>query len=393
MVLPLLAKICLPNIAGKVLGKAAAAAVVLIFLCFFAGLKPGMLDGYAVYTVNVSRIGENLLTGMNQAITGVNITKHSEVEIPRIISIASRDDDDNVKTSTGNAASSTDFLKPTATAEPTSAGKTIPTRSPSKPAAVTGPAPTAIVNQVNEAFGAVVDKLTLHDFYDFHVLGQCYGSFISKNGSEAKNVTTGAGPTGNQKNFVKKVIACERKSSALTLTAITYGFTMICTSAAFVASIASSISYKKRLVLITLGLASFAFLGQLVSSAAAHAIANSATGLVDFVGHPVGIDGSAGKKFITLTWAATILLALVAALWGMLLFVGCTDPGFTGQGTERLESVQHEQYTLPTWPQHAHASHVPTARSASVYSGPIDGFVEGPTYPGAARTHPLSGFI
>lgn len=423
--LPLLAKIFIPKIAEKVFGKAAASAgvpvaqkkpgrplsrtismvlsallfipaVVLVVLCFFAGHKPGMMDDYAVYTVNVSRIGENLLTGMNQAITGVNITKRSEVDMPIISTISTRDeDDDDDKTSSKAPATFTPALKQTSTLKTKAPGKTTPTPSPSKPATAAAPAQTAVVQQVNKAFGKVIEQLDLHDFYDFHVLGQCYGSYVVKDGKQSTNATTGNGPTARQDKLEKKVNACERTASALTITAVTYGLAMISTGAAYIASIVSSLFYKKKLVLITLGIACLALLAQLLSSAAAHAIANSATGLVDFVGHPMGIDGSAGKKFITLTWAATVLLAVIASLWGFLLFIGLKDPAFNGQATERLGSVQHEEYNLPTWPQQAYVSHAPTARSASVYSRRTDGFINEPTYVRSAHHSPPPppGFI
>ncbi|KAK4611908.1 hypothetical protein CLAFUW4_13010 [Fulvia fulva] len=408
---PLLAKIFLPKIANKVFGKAAAAAgvpipqkqpgrpltitipmvfsallfipaVVLVVLCFFAGHKPGFLDEYAVYTVNVFRIGENILTGMNQQIRGVNITKRSEASLPVTLPVAlfARDDDDEDETTSSKAQPSTTSTKPTS-ARTTPTAKPTATPAPSKPAAAAGPAQSAVIQQVNKAFGAVVDDFALDDFYDFHVLGRCYGSYVAKNGSASANVTDGTGATVLQDKLEKKVTACEKKASALTLAAVAYGFAMICTGLAFVASIVSSIYYRKKFVLVTLGITCLALLAQLLSSAAAHAIANSATGLVDFVGHPVGIDGSAGKKFITLTWAATIILAILAGLWGMLLFFGRNEPAFNGQKAERLESVQHEQYNLSSWPQHPHASHAPTARSASVYSRRTDGFEHTPTYP------------
>ena len=407
---PLLAKFLLPKLASKVVGKAAAAAgvkvapkkpsrplyitipmvlsallfipaVVLVVLCFFAGHKPGMMDEYAVYTANVSRIGENLLTGMNQQIRGVNITmvtKRSEIDLPAVIAVAPRADDDEEEKTSSTVKPSTISTRPTSTAKPTTTNKPATTPAPSEPAAAAGPVPSAVIASVNKAFGAVIDKLELHDFYDFHVLGRCYGSYVAKNGSQAANATTGAGPTAAQDKLEKKVIACETKSSALTLAAIAYGFAMICTATAFIASIVSSIFYRKKFVLITLAITVLALLGQLVSSAAAHAIAKSATGLVDFVGHPVGIDGSAGTKFITLTGAATVILGCIAGIWGMLLFFGRNDPGFNGQKAERLESIQHEQYEISDWPQNPHVSHAP---SASVYSRRTDGFVVQPTFP------------
>ena len=56
-----------------------AIALLLSVLCVYAGSKPGMMDNYAVFTLNTSRVGENVLRDINGAIKSVDIKfKRSE---------------------------------------------------------------------------------------------------------------------------------------------------------------------------------------------------------------------------------------------------------------------------------------------------------------------------
>lgn len=272
-----------------------AAALILSFLCLFAGHKAGFMEDYHLVTLNTSMIGENI----------INETR---------------------STDTGNPL--TDLLN-----------------------GVRNYGSSAI----NDAIGEVTSKIGIEDFYSAHMLNYCEGQYtpaeaanatvkesdISKNVTEcsknramykfdptaiieeALNKTTGLDVTLDDLNWPKDI-----ETGIKTLNALMGAmFVLYCVAIAliFVALLAAAaaILLSGRLSACVNFLVSIlAFLAIGLASALVTAVMVKATNIINDKGSEIGLEANRGNKFLALTWVATGLMFVVVLSWVAEFCVG-----------------------------------------------------------------------
>lgn len=298
-------------------------AFILSFLCVYAGHTPGMMENYAVFTLNTSQIGQNVLQELDAKISSVKLRRDVPIILPTItaapttlITMAPRDIASDFSALTSKAASDVSSVKSAAGSKASSVESAVA----SKVTSAVGSAETDIIDAVNKAYDGVITDLKLKDFYSVHILTTCSGDYVFANGT---NVTVGAsGMPAN--NTHKHVDSCSKHSAVdpVVLIAILYYIGIVFTGVALALSVAGVfITGRKIAVMNVLGsMVAFCFLG--LASAVTHGLSLGAAKLINFVGDDIGIAGYQGGKFLHLTWATTCLLLLNIALWSLMCFFG-----------------------------------------------------------------------
>ncbi|KAF7197277.1 hypothetical protein HII31_01388 [Pseudocercospora fuligena] len=319
-------------------------AFVLTFLCVFAGNKPGMMDDYAVFTLNVSRIGQNAVNKIDDKIMGFNISKivskrdlPAEVEAfptpvthaPRAeitlapeldIALMARDIDSlvgdltegvaSLKSEAGGKITSVQSAiesKATAIASGVESGiNSIEALAANKISSALNSAQTSVVEAINDTYMDFIEEMDLSDFYAIHLRTTCSGEYVMPNGT---NVTIGVSappPNGTEKH----IISCDQHSNLnpLIFIRVCYYVGIICLGLALLLSIWSVISFSRKKVIanVILILPALGFLA--LASVSSHGIAIGAAAVLNFLGDGIGIQANKGGKFIALTWATTILV-------------------------------------------------------------------------------------
>ncbi|EME38091.1 hypothetical protein DOTSEDRAFT_141225 [Dothistroma septosporum NZE10] len=249
-----------------------ATAFILSFLCVFAGSKPGMMDDYAVFTLNTSRIGENLVQEFDNKIQGFNTS-----------SILSK------------------------RSEPEHAFEAVK---------------TAIVHEVNDAYLDFIHEMDLKGFYAVHLMTTCEGQYLYPNGTNYTINLTAPDPRNG--TLHGKVSTCEDHSALnpLSLVKALYWVGIVFTGFALGVGVWGAVRYSRKLAILNVLATIPGLMFIALASAATHAFAAGAAGLVNFVGHGIGISGQSGGKFIALTWATTCLLLVNMLLWSLLAVLG-----------------------------------------------------------------------
>lgn len=310
-------------------------AWILSFLCVFAGNKPGYMEDYAVFTLNVSRVGENLIQDFDNKIYAINftsLTKRSldigDAPLPTITAAPSlmvRDDLDNIVDGlTSKAAGAASAVESKASAAKSAVGSkasALESAAASKINSGMEALETKIVQAVNKAYTNLIDEMDLKDFYSIHMMTTCSGEYQLKNGS---NITHGVGTAPPTNNTHEHVDVCEKHSALdpVSVVRILYEIGIVLTGLAFVLSIWGMIRFSRKAALINAlaTLPAVMLIG--LASAAVHGVAVGAEHLINFAGSGIGISGAAGTKFINLTWATTILLLVNVGVWCVLAFIG-----------------------------------------------------------------------
>lgn len=274
------------------------AALILSFLCLFAGHKPGFMDSYDLLTLNTSAVGENLL----------------------------------------NASRSTSSSNPISN--------------------LFNSLSNNITSEINEHIGAVASRLGIQDFYSAHLLTHCDGQYtpaeapnatvraadITRNITacsprkamyqfdptrivqDALNQTTGARITLADINWPDDIANGVRALNALMAAMFILYVVTICFIFLFlVASLATTLAHSptRALTCATLALATLAFLASALASALVTAVVVKAVDLITRYGSEVGVVASRGGRFLALTWAATGLVGVgFAACVGGVCWVG-----------------------------------------------------------------------
>ncbi|KAK4502916.1 hypothetical protein PRZ48_006343 [Zasmidium cellare] len=312
-------------------------AFILSFLCVFAGHKPGFMDNYPIFTLNVTRMGQNLIQELDGKILSLDfnmsdIMKRSEPELvpttvtlapTTMITMAPRDIDDLV----GEATSKFGEVKSNVGGKITSVQSAVESKATSvagmvatKVSEAFEAAQTAVVKAVNETYDDFMDELDLSGFYAIHLLTTCSGEYAWPNGT---NLTVGMSgyPTNNT---IQRIDNCDSNSfiNPVSLVRVLYEIGIFFTGCALLTAILGLVRFSRKVALLNMlvTLPALCFIG--IASAATHGISAGAAGLVNFVGKGIGIAGYAGGKFMALTWATTILLLVNMGLWAILCFIG-----------------------------------------------------------------------
>lgn len=277
----------------------AAVAVILSFLCLFAGSKKGFMEDYHVLTLNTSRIGQNLLNS-----------------------------------SIADAASSSDNALISWIANKTSG--------------ITDEISSELNDALNSVVSSVAEDIGLQDFYSAHLMDYCMGSYtpqavpnatvpasdITKNVSSCSNRTamfhfdpqaviekslneSGLGITLDDLNWPDDI---QQGLDALRIASkamfVLYCIAIALSFCVLVASLVGIFLGAGRLSACGNILLSFlAFLAFGVASGIATAIAVKGSSVINEYGSDIGIEAHRGGKFMALSWAGTAVLFLALVSW------------------------------------------------------------------------------
>lgn len=266
-----------------------AAALVLSFLCLFAGNKPKFMESYNLMTLNTSAVGETFLNASR--------TTSSSNPLSSLLTSLSND----------------------------------------------------INSEINERVGAVAARLGIEDFYSAHLLTYCQGQYtpaetpnatvsasdITKNVtfcsprkamyrfdpdrivSDALNKTTGGRVTLSDINWPSDIDKGVRALNTLMAAMfVLYILAILFIFLSLLASLFAALSHPGRAsACVNLALAMLAWLAIALASALVTAVMLRAVALINKYGNAVGIVASRGGRFLALTWAATGLMAVVLVAW------------------------------------------------------------------------------
>ncbi|KAF2850662.1 integral membrane protein-like protein [Plenodomus tracheiphilus IPT5] len=269
------------------------AALVLSFLCLFAGHKRGFMEGYDLLTLNTSAVGENLL----------NSSRSSDNPLTNLLNSISND----------------------------------------------------VSSEINQRIGDVAERLGIEDFYSAHMLNYCYGQYtpaeaanatvseddISKNITgcsqskamykfdptriveDALNRTTGTQVTLDDLDWPSDIQNGIRALNALMAAMfILYVIAICLIFLALLAALFAVITSGRLSACLNFLIATLAFLAIGIASALVTAVVVKATDLINKYGNDVGVEANRGNKFLALTWAATGLMLVVLVAWIVEFCIG-----------------------------------------------------------------------
>ena len=267
------------------------AALILSFLCLFAGSKKGFMEDYHILNLNTSRIGESVIDTIGN---------------------------DSPLSSLWNLV------------------------------------PDSIQEGVSEIAGTVTEDLGIEDFYSAHLLNYCFGQFTPTEAPNAtlslkdidKNITgcserkamfyfnpedilqqaldsNGLGITLTDLKWPEDI---QRGLDALRLVGIT-SFVLYCLSIAFiflalVAAVPALFASGRLAACLNLMITILAFLAIGLASALVTAVAVKGTSIINQHGNDVGVQAQRGNKFLGLTWATTALMFVALVAWSLELCIG-----------------------------------------------------------------------
>jgi small-conductance mechanosensitive channel len=269
-----------------------AAALILSFLCLFAGHKPGFMEDFHLLTLNTSLLGETLLqedrTSSNPLLNLLNTI------------------------------------------------------------------PNEISESINDRIGEATAKLGIQDWYSAHMLDYCEGQYAPgevanatlKMGDISKDVQNCSETHAMYKFDPTRIIEDRLNKSGLSVTLkdlkwpddIQTGITALnaLMAAMFVlyvvaiclifvtllAALASILLSGRLSACLNVVLATLAFLAIGLASALVTAVVVKAARIINEHGEPIGVVASWGGKFLGLTWAATGLMFVVVLAWVVEVCVG-----------------------------------------------------------------------
>ena len=205
-----------------------------------------------------------------------------------------------------------------------------------------------IEEQIDEAIGDVARAIGIHDFYSAHVLDYCEGFFtpaavpndtVSK-GDISRNVTYCSNTTSmhhfNPREQLETELANNKFDIDLSKLSwpeeiddglnalkvaqaamfVLYCVAIVMIAIAFLAAIAGLFFNDHRLssfVNLTIDLIALLCIG--IASAIVTAIAVKASDLINHYGNDIGVSATSGKKFLALTWVATVCMFLCCLAW------------------------------------------------------------------------------
>jgi hypothetical protein len=267
------------------------AALILSFLCLFAGSKRDFMEDYDILTLNASRIGEGVVD-------------------------------------------------------------TIGNNSPLS--SVWNLIPDSIQDDVSEVAGAVTEKLGIDDFYSVHLLDYCYGQYSPTETANAtvslkdidKNVTGCSNRTAMFYFKPEEILqeALNKTGTGITLQDLKWpdgiqkgldalrvvgiaSFVLYCIAialifVALVAAVPALFANGRLAACLNLMVAILAFLAIGLASALVTAVAVKGSSVINQYGNDVGVQANRGSKFLALTWAATALMFVTLVCWSLEICFG-----------------------------------------------------------------------
>ncbi|CAN9329430.1 unnamed protein product [Alternaria sp. RS040] len=274
------------------------AALILSFLCLFAGHKKGFMEEYSLLTLNTSAVGQNLIS---------SATSDSDSTLSSIINLI--------------------------------------------PDSITD----SVTNEINEQIDELRERIGVEDWYSAHMLNYCQGQYEPGEVANAtlsqsdisKNVTECAKSRATYKFDPTQIIqdALNRTGVDITLQDLQWPDdiqTGIDTLNALMAAMFVLYVIAICLIFITLItgvlgifigngrltpcvnflLATLAFLAIGLASALVTAVMIKATQIINKHGSDIGLSANWGGKFLALTWAATALMLVAVLGWVASFCIG-----------------------------------------------------------------------
>ncbi|KAF1999425.1 integral membrane protein-like protein [Amniculicola lignicola CBS 123094] len=264
-----------------------AAALILSFLCLFAGHKKNFLENYHMLTLNTSRIGYNLV-----------------------------DSDDATNTSNPVTNLWNEFTN-------------------------------NIGDEVNEFAGDLAERLGVEDFYSAHLLDYCYGSYVPgvmpnatvKSSQIHKSVKSCSNQTAMGAFDPTTIIQQALNDSGLDITLqdlnwpedIQTGinalkiiqktaFVLYCIAIgliflSLIAALPALFAQGRLAACLNVMVAALAFLAIGLASALVTAVIVKGSNVINKYGDEIGVEAHKGGKFLAITWSATVLMFIVMGMW------------------------------------------------------------------------------
>jgi hypothetical protein len=289
------------------------AALILSFLCLFAGHKASFMEDYHLMTVSPATF----------------ITPFEPY--------------------TNNVQLNTSLLGETLLNEsrPTDTGNPLTNLLNSIPNEISG--------AINDRIGELQERLGIEDFYSAHMLDYCYGQYtpaevanstvkqsdISKNVTacsqskamykfdptriveDALNKTTGTKVTLDDLNWPKDIQDGIKALNALMAAMFVLYVIAICLIfCALLAAVSAVLASGRLSACMNFLVSTLAFIAIGLASALVTAVMVKATKIINDKGNPIGIEAKKGSKFLALTWAATALMFIVLVAWVVEFCVG-----------------------------------------------------------------------
>ncbi|CAI6331542.1 unnamed protein product [Periconia digitata] len=273
------------------------AALILSFLCLFAGHKPSFMTDYPIMTLNVSRLPEGL----------VNSTLESD----------------------SSPLSSLWDKVPSGIKDP-------------------------IEGAANSVASSIGEELGIEDWYSAHLLDFCYGQYTPTESPNAtisagdidKNVTGCSNQTAMFHFDPQQIIedALNKSGTGITLDDLKWpediqtgldtlrvvsvtAFVLYCIAIALifialVAALPALFAQGRLAACLNWMVGILAFLAIGLASALITALIVKGGNIVNEKGNPVGVEAHRGNKFLALTWAATGLMFITLLVWSFEICCG-----------------------------------------------------------------------
>jgi hypothetical protein len=271
------------------------AALILSFLCLFAGHKANFMEDYSLLTLNTSAIGQTLVSSSSDSSLSSTIMNL----IP-----------DSIENS--------------------------------------------ITNEINDQIGEIRQRLGVEDWYSMHMLNYCEGQYTPEEAANAtlkesdisKNVTECAKSRAMYKFDPTRIIEEALNKTGLDVTLsdlnwpediqkgidtlnalmaamfVLYIIAICLIFVALVASIFAVLSSGRLSACVNFLIATLAFLAIGLASALVTAVIVKGTDIINDKGKDIGLAAYWGGKFLALTWAATALMLIVLLAWIVEFCIG-----------------------------------------------------------------------
>lgn len=280
-----------------------AGALILSFLCVYAGSRPGFLESYDLLQVNTSRIAVNISL----------FERHNDTASPSTCK-------------SGIFCS----LKNNITSEIHN---------------LTSEIEENIESALNNRLESIARDLGLHDFYSFHVLDHCEG-FFSPNGTANRNVTRCSGQAGLTSFNLSQELQSELSSHSVNITLpqlhwpqalddglhalrnafravfVLYIVSIILVGLTLVGSLAGLPLTGRIVAFANVGTGGLAWLVLMVTSIVVTVAMDKATDVVNEHGSAINVNATRGAAFLALTWAAFALAFCGWIVWASEMVLG-----------------------------------------------------------------------
>ena len=334
-------------------------ALLISVLCIYAGTAPTMMEDYAIFSVNMSRFGENVIRELESRIAPNLDLKRSEPQLAHfpvaaltappttLTTMAPRDissDLGSLKDQAGSqvtsavsgvysvATSAASGVQDTVTSVKSDLGSAVTSAASGVHDAVTsnqasvgsyvagvyGALQTDLASAIDVAYAEVLDSMNISDFYNVYVSTTCSGTYIMPNGT---NVTVGYMGPSPPNGTIKHIDVCNKHTGLDPLVYLPYLYWLgvICTIIALYHAFMGIFLTSGKVAFLNVMATFPAFGFILAASAVSSGIALGATRkFVTVVGMETGFS-TVGGKFSLLTWSATFFLTSNMFIWSIIL--------------------------------------------------------------------------